>query len=232
MTNLSSKNISTYSNQTQALIVDEELGPYLPTWQASPVIKDEPINRNMYRVENNAAKDCVTTAQVVFGGFMLAKPGSISSENRATAKLATLQSLLKRKEVHYDGAVVSKVFLPVFDSFRSTTLRRTVGVIMAYINWEVALEGILPDEISGITAVVENTCDGKFTFEVNGPYAVVVGVGDLYDRKYTSYERVKVFDNDNVVEDGTSNGGIPVHKEGCIYRLHLFPSEVSYISLT
>ena len=50
--------------------------------------------------------------------------------------------------------------------------------------WDQGLRGLLPEGVSGILAVMYSSCGDLFTYEINGPKAVYLGMGDKHDPKY------------------------------------------------
>ena len=61
---------------------------------------------------------------------------------------------------------MAQIFLPIFDSFNRTT-RKPVALITALVHWRAYFRDILPANIQGVDVVLENTCDGFFTFQVS-----------------------------------------------------------------
>ena len=68
--------------------------------------------------------------------------------------------------VEYFGDPMAQIFLPIFDSFNRTT-RKPVALITALVHWRAYFRDILPANIKGVDVVLENTCDGFFTFQVS-----------------------------------------------------------------
>lgn len=68
--------------------------------------------------------------------------------------------------VEYYGDPMAQIFLPIFDSFNRTT-RKPVALITALVHWRAYFRDILPANIKGVDVVLENTCDGFFTFQVS-----------------------------------------------------------------
>lgn len=52
--------------------------------------------------------------------------------------------------------------------------------------WDFALRNLIPDEVGGITVVIQNSCNQTYTYEVNGKEAFFKGTGDLHEAKYVS----------------------------------------------
>ena len=61
-----------------------------------------------------------------------------------------------------------------------------VAVIGAGLAWDLSLRGLLPDQVSGIFAVVSNSCNQSYTYLLDGPDALYIGEGNLYEPEYES----------------------------------------------
>jgi hypothetical protein len=251
MTNLTRKPITYLDNVKNESIVDMGPGPYLPTWQESPVLKKSHINDNLFRSEKYKylLNRSLTDKKAVFGHFEYGPAGGINNTNTTTALLATLRSFVEKKEVGYLGALVVSVSFPIFENFNDMVYlpagnvsqevnsssitprvpnqnRKVVGALLTIVHWRAYLRNLLPTSIKGITVVLENLCDGFFTYTLFGNDANVTGFGDLHQTKFSSYERIGTFDVENPVLDGTLDG-IPVDVAGCHYSIHVYPTQVS-----
>jgi class 3 adenylate cyclase len=131
------------------------------------------------------------------------------------------------KQVEYLGDPMAQFQIPVFDSFNETT-QKPVAVMRALVHWRHYFRNILPSNVRGITVVLENECDGQYTYEINGKEAFVEGFGDLHDRKFNHFGRTAEFATGvDDLDDGTSNG-IKLMKGDCNYFVHVYPSEEFY----
>ena len=52
------------------------------------------------------------------------------------------------------------------------------------------MKNLLPEGVAHIVAVVENSCNQSFTFEIDGPRANFLGSGDRHE---TGYDHMKVY---------------------------------------
>jgi hypothetical protein len=243
MNNYTRKPISFRINASSETIVDSGPGPYVPTWQTSPVLKKQQINDNLYRnpKHSHLVNRSIVEGKAVFGRFEYGVPGGINNTNSTTALLATLRSFVEKKEVGYLGALVVFVYFPIYENFDDVINqpsngsgedvsdtrqnRKVVGVLQNIVHWRAYLRYLLPSSIRGITVVLENTCDGFFTYTLFGAEANVTGFGDLHQPKFNKYERFAEFDVEKTVTDGTLEG-TPVDLDSCNYVLHIYPSQV------
>lgn len=63
-----------------------------------------------------------------------------------------------------------------------------VAILGGGIAWDFALRNLLPEGVRGISAVIKNTCQQSFTYELDGPDAFFKGEGELHDHNYASME--------------------------------------------
>jgi class 3 adenylate cyclase len=163
----------------------------------------------------------------ILGGFVTAPPGPPSHVHTGTAFLATLRSMWEGEQVEYHGDPMAQFQIPVFDSFNETT-RKPVAIMKSLIHWRHYFRNILPSNVDGITVILENECDGVYTYEINGKEAFVTGFGDLHERKFDHFRRTAEFETGiDVLDDGTSTG-VKLIKGDCKYFVHVYPSETFY----
>jgi hypothetical protein len=85
-------------------ILEDGTGPYLPTWQTSPIMKTHFVNENMYRKTNvsvpqeEVAGLVLEEEYAVLGGFTAAAPGTAQDPNQRTAFFAALRSIAEGRE--------------------------------------------------------------------------------------------------------------------------------------
>ena len=77
--------------------------------------------------------------------------------------------------------------------------------------------------------IFSNTCtETKFTYQIDGPNAIYLGVGDHHNKKYNS-----MVVTNSIIElvDRTSNAkdssftGLPLDNDSCTFSFHVYPSE-------
>lgn len=94
------------------------------------------------------------------------------------------------------------------DDFNS----KVVAIIGAGVAWDVPLRNLLPQTVSGISAVISNNCNQSYTYYLDGPDALYIGEGDLHEKR---------FESDGVAFDlvlGT-NPEFATTPGHCLYRL-------------
>lgn len=199
-------------------------GPFLPRWQSSPVLERSLTNENLLEdpESSTTALDCIFTESAVLGGFIFAPEGDSSHPDPNTSFYATLLSIREGKQVEYPGDPMSFIMIPVFDSLEQSN-REVVAVLKSTISWRSYLRGILPTTNKGIDVVVENRCQGMYTYHLEGDEAFAVGFGDKHERRFSKYQVDGIFEADTI-DDGTVNG-LPLNQEGCPYFFHVYPTQ-------
>lgn len=139
-----------------------------------------------------------------------------------TSFYATLLSIAAQKNVDYEGDPMSNVFVPVFSNFESD--RRPVAVLLAVIHWAAFLKNVLPPNVQGVVAVLDNGCDPPFTYMIDGENVHVVGSGDLHDSAFDGDVFTASFlDSSLNIADGTKFG-LDLSQDDCPIRLRVYPS--------
>ncbi|CAB9501729.1 Receptor-type guanylate cyclase gcy [Seminavis robusta] len=205
---------------------------FLPWWQFAPFIEgvNSGINYNTFS-SSTRGPDLQT---VMATQKPLVTPAwDYSLQNRATvARKAVLNMYLMRWKdggKKYEDGPASDLYFPVFESYEDEDTymdippeeRTMVGVLSAYVYWQIYFENVLPDadNAQGVIVVLENNCDQAFTYVINGASASYVGMGDLHDPKY----------DDLVVSTGYGAflGGHAATGDfdnQCIYGIKVYPS--------
>ena len=164
----------------------------------------------------------VITGQIAIGGLDTPPPGGVSDPDASTRLYANILSFEAGKPVNYTGEPFSTVYVPVVDSFAKD--RKTVAIITAAIRWRNYLEGVLTDSTQPILVVLSNTCEGAFTFKVQGSQATFMGKGNLASPKYNDMAiSVELDENDFIIEPNTI--ALTMNQDLCRYTLHIYPTK-------
>jgi hypothetical protein len=198
-------------DETWSPVADPGVGPFFPIWQSSPVLDRDLVNYNLitYGGYGPGILTAFNKGEVAIGGIDVAGPGDTSNPDLTTSFFAFILSFAARKSVTYDGDPMSSVYLPVFESYDESKV--PVGVIVAVINWAGYFENIFPPNSAGVIIVLENTCDGPFTYEIDGSEVIYLGQGDLHDTRW-----------DHLEVSGMFTPNKTVCPEGDIYSLSSF----------
>jgi hypothetical protein len=220
-----------YSSYEGVDFFDPGPGYYIPIWQSSPFVSSQGINMNLNTRHGHSHRGNIDKAyeqqKIVMGDFNSAPPGDVFSDtgNFLTSVIATWMSFSAGKSVTYLGDPVTNVYVPVFDSLGVE--RIPVGIVNAVIHWISFFSDILPDNVRGVTLVLESPCTEPYTYIVDGPEVIPVGLGDLHDSNYDYLEQSASMADFSSVSDG-SQLGLELATEDCPYKIRVFPSKTFY----
>jgi class 3 adenylate cyclase len=192
------------------------------------------VNENLFRSPGIAlaAKACLEEEAVVLGGFDSAPTGNASHPNSKTSLYAAMLSIAAKKTVNYNGGPMTNVFLPVFDSFKdgdTSTKRTAKAVILAVIHWASYFKEILPPNVHGLVLVLDNGCDGPYTYRIDGLHVMGIGFGDHHRSKFDDMERSTSLSKGLQIAAGTRLGlRLDYWDSDCRYDLRVYPSQQFY----
>lgn len=197
--------------------------PLLVFRQSAPVTFLDGINLNLRSFEDveKGLSEVMSTGVMSLSGFMTAEPGNTSSPDLYTAWYSELLSTAAGKPVSYSGDPISEIAYPIFSDF--TGEREVVAVMNAQFSWQTYFEGLLPDNARGFVMVLENACDGAYTYKINGKEVEMVGSGDLH--KNFKGKNVSTYLQDSLAIHDGSREGVKLSQRGCPYSLHVYPSQ-------
>ena len=124
--------------------------------------------------QGNHANLSLAAGSVVLGGMDMAPEGDINAP-LLTGFYAKLLSIAADDEYSYQGDPMTKVYIPIFNSFESD--REPVAVMVGLFNWAAYFKEILPPNIIGVDVVLRNECYEPFTYRINGGDVVPIGSG-------------------------------------------------------
>jgi hypothetical protein len=208
-------------------LVDQSAGPYFPLWQDSPHFgRDMTPNFNLAYYPEYAPyiKKSLETGDMTLGGLDTPVPGDIHDPDRTTSFFARLLSVEAEKAVAYPGDPMSSLFIPIFESFDTT--RKATALVYSVFRWATYFEGLLPEDTPGVVVVLENTCDGPFTYKVVGEQAEYKGQGDRHDPAFDHMVRSVTFGREDDILEASL--GIGVNQDVCAYSLRVYPSQELY----
>lgn len=138
-----------------------------------PVMKRSIVNENMVRRTNTSIPQKEVAAivlgkeEAMIGGFFSAPSGGVDNGHPTTSFLAALESHWEGRKVEYLGDPMAYFYFPVFDRF-DIKARKVVAIMTGLVHWRTYFRDILPKNSRGIIVVLENSCDGYFTYELDG----------------------------------------------------------------
>lgn len=199
-------------NETRALpflaTFDRERGigpamfcnPCAPAWQQSPLPHWLDTNFNLLDVGGGifaSALSAANAGDVYLGGLVNDAPGYYNSSNPGTRSGSSYLSFEAKEIVPYSGEPISTVFIPVMNSLGEN--KTTAAIIFASLRWAQYFKDILTDSLTPVQVVLENDCDGAFTYTVKGPDVVYEGPGNLADSRYDDMRKSLEIDSSKVV---------------------------------
>lgn len=122
------------------------------------------------------------------------------------------------------------------------------GILSMSFYWRHYLLDLLPPTFDGLILVFENKCSknvtsttnsssassfSSFTYQINGPSAQFLGVGDQHETQFNDMEQLawpmmKSSSGENVNDADTAAAyiGIPVNEDHCPFSVRVYPSQV------
>lgn len=185
-----------YKLQDGTVVSDDSSEVYAPIWQVSIVVNGtntapfesvySPCSPRASQVApfNNYTASTVMFNQLSEGLRRQAIQMLVTDSGYVISDIffnPTMDSL------HADyAAPVFAIFYPIFsdDALQSEQqqLPEPVGIVTLEIGLESLFENVLPGyEDEPLTAVVDTSCGGQFTFQINGNQVSFVGAGDLHE---------------------------------------------------
>jgi hypothetical protein len=202
-------------------------GPYFPLWMESPTFNRDLTNFDTMDYPDYAPymMRCFETGEMSIGGLDTAPPGNTTHPDLSTSYFALLESMDAGVQVDYMGDPMSSVFFPVFEDFNAKD-RKVVAIFFAVFKWAFYFEKLLPPHFPGLILVLENNCDGPFTYKVVGEEVEYLGVGDLsqnFTRRPDMVRSVDFGSSSDIGEGSTL--GVKLNQDICSYKLRVYPSQ-------
>lgn len=100
-----------------------------------------------------------------------------------------------------------------------------VGMVGASMYWREIIQNVLPPGSNGITVVFQNACTEPFTYQVNGPDVVYLGVGDKHHK---SFDRLQIHRSIDELfgKSDSLYSGAQVDSSFCPMTVHFYPSKI------
>jgi hypothetical protein len=148
---------------------------------------------------------------------------------------STISSFLfqdtNESDVAYYYTPRSNLYYPIFDGPDGDSV---TGSINLQIAWESIFRGAFLERNESIIVVIESSCGGNFSYEIEGENAYYLGAGNMYDPKVNG----KFVSNSSSYATFASlfdyHGMAPVNMDTfCSYRITSYasPAFKSYVSL-
>jgi signal transduction histidine kinase/ActR/RegA family two-component response regulator len=202
----------------------EGTGPYLPSWQRSPIsdAKQRLLNMNfaITRALDGALDIMLTTHEAVMNRVSFPIPAALAMFE---ANLAISQYRHNMETVLEDPFTF--ITYPVFDSFAKD--RNFSGALATNIYWKLFFRNILQPSAMGIICVLENSFNQSFSYLLEGPEATYLGLGDLHNPELKQMEQfadVNTYVENIAGPETQSYTGVPLSREYGKYKLGVYPA--------
>jgi hypothetical protein len=209
-----SNEIIRYIHQgSEEVVPSGDAWTYVPGWQISPPPADPLfVNLNVlsYPKISAAASDGISSKQQLLTMFVDVSfihhgieqfPDVGHSANQSAGQLP--QYLLPPPS-DMSTQPHSVHITPIKGSFDEGY--SVVALLLSVVDWDKFFSRLLPEGSNGIFAVLQNSCEQSVTFEINGPTATFVGVGDLHDPFFSSTGRSITLSGNHVPTVGNTTG--------------------------
>lgn len=121
-------------------------------------------------------------------------------------------------EYHFDP--VSDLVFPVFDEKDGS--KKLVAFLKCFVYWRTYLVNLLPDDNGSVLAVIENSCDESFSYEISGIDVTFLGPGDHHDPRFSDMKVEASFHS--FISSSSIKLSNDVRDGNCLYRLRLHPT--------
>jgi len=195
-------------------------GPFLPTWQSSPVVAQwSPYNWDLHASFPQEADIVLNQREVLIGtslnvptadeGTVVWAEGYLGSEEDPTEPLAA-------------------IYYPIVDQVSSEYVnqaeedRKAVGIIAISLYWRTLIRDILPEGSRGILVTIGNECNQSFSYEINGPHVQYVQAGSSLLDSYSSVYKKSMLKD--IKADTSTYSAFPLNSDFCPYWIEAYPT--------
>lgn len=202
-----------YEEKTHRPATATNKGPYIPLWQSYPA------PRNSFVVNYNLLSSPVFTELIYTA--TVKRRAVLSDIIDNFVLFGTSQSVAIDPK--------SVVIQPIFSSFDANS--NTVGFMVVVIPWYIYFNDVLSKGANSVICVLRNSCGEDFSYEVSGPEATFLGVGDFHD---PNWDHMEVSSQFATLQD--TNGPGQYHslnhqvESMCNFSLHVYPSQAMHDS--
>ena len=188
--------------------IDSEEGPFSPVWTFSP----PPLADDVSIINFNLRTKPVFQKAVDY-----------IAANRLPTFLDVCNQAAWFDNQGHEDILQTVIAVPVFSGYDEETAD-VVGHLVAIIPWEVFFQDILLIDTPPLRAVLENTCDEVFTFEIKGRDANFLSEEDLHDKAYADMA-IKSSFADIVHHHGNDTRSKEIGAQACQYTISVYPTE-------
>jgi class 3 adenylate cyclase len=198
-----------YRIENGQAVVDDSEGPYYPIRHIDPV-DETSINYNLFSndyMEFPVSESYFKEAAIL--GLPLEEPPDAN----------VLREICSQG---LNSDYLAPMAFPVFDKLGAD--RTAVGVLPALFSWNSLFSDVLPADVTGVVAVVENDCNEGFSMEIDGKEVTYLGPGDRHDPEFESSGQIFTLRDLDLLEATVSR--VPFNDiASCGFQVTFYPSE-------
>jgi hypothetical protein len=208
-------------------------------------------SQGIYQFENGVTLDSEVNTSILFPIWQmypmpkyhstLALVGRFFDETSNPVRANAIQGMIHRNgstissflfqdtnqsDLAYYVSPRSNLYYPIFDGGLDNQKKSLTGSINLQINWESMLQGNSLERNETIVVVMESSCGGNFSYEVQGKQAQFLGQGQLYDKKVNANFVTNSSSFMTFASLFDSHGMAPVDQDTfCSYRITSYASQ-------
>jgi hypothetical protein len=199
---------------------------FLPIWQTSPVPSDPKRHVNFDTLAVLEFQQAFQVLQETKCTVLSKVLSSVPTSSSSTGVDAEGQDGVVNDEEEKQFFVPQSYLLePIFDRLVVTTARKEkaklVGVLRTTVDWSALFQDVLPLGANGVVVVLSNTCGQVYSFQVNGPDTLYLGVGDLHDINHAALKTAAPIVPPN---NNNNNTVKAILSSYCPYTVTIYPS--------
>ena len=205
----------------QYTIQPNNTGPYFPLWQSSPALPFPALMTMNAREHPSLSANIETVLET--NQAYLAK---VVLEPIGLFDMVLARGQFRHDQEQFLGGATTILTYPIFDSF-NTTDRKLAGITVSQIYWRLHFENVLPQNTRGIIAVLENSVNQSFTYQLDGSDVTFLGHGDYHDHQFNDMRwsaDVSDYMDEYAAPETQGYLAVPLTKEAVNYKLHIYPS--------
>jgi hypothetical protein len=100
-----------------------------------------------------------------------------------------------------------------------------VTMLASTIYWRSLIRNMLPQGSNGTDLVLSNPCTKSFTYQINGPNAIYLGVGDVQTKYNGNVIHRTLGHQQSRSQANAAHTGAPLDIEFCALTLNVYPSD-------
>ncbi|CAB9524168.1 Receptor-type guanylate cyclase gcy [Seminavis robusta] len=207
----------------------EGSGPFLPTWQFSPVIPMPGLYNYNFLAYTDLAPVMRQTIYTGRAGLSYLQTNHTGSNTERLIQIFMTLNQYRHTGEDYTAKLdpLTQVTYPVFDTFHPQT-KKVAGMLTTTIFWRLLFANILPASVNGVVCVLSNTLGDAITYRIDGRNATLLGVGDLHDPKYSHMgvtRDIADYMRERATPESSSYTIVPLDTSYTSYRIQVYPSQ-------